>query len=208
MSRLVRVFEGQRELIKKFNAIERQTVGLGDEGIPVNLHTYAGQARVRECAGRVSEEVSETIAAMGTPNFLDEVADVLSFLIELFIVIGCTEAVISPHCGHPEHDSLWCSYARVRDAIENHPDRHPEEEPMDAWSYFVVGLWSWIHDLKAKPWKLNPKPTDAETFVSNAHFIFMSFINTCYFNSISDEELYNAYAKKQQINLVRIRTKA
>jgi hypothetical protein len=194
-SRLQLIFDGQRRLIDKFYPIEVQTLGINPD-IPVDLQSHRGQARVKECAGRISEEVVELLEARRPGDQLEETADVLCFLMELFHVIGITPDEFAPHCGNEYHDSLECIYNRAMNA-------NRETERLE-WYDFLGELWAWMHELKAKPWKLNPKPTDVATFKEHARWVFLVFIRVCDTQDTSEDDLYEAYFRKHRINLERI----
>ena len=202
MDRLTEIFNNHRELMAQFLAIERQTTLMGDLSFPVNLHTYSGQARVREEIGRVCEEVAEVLTAETTAERVEEVADVLSFLIELFTTVGVNADSLVDHCGDIQHDSLTCIYSETHVVLEQVPISLGDSN--NHWHQFVVLLWKWAHMLKAKPWKLNPKPTDTEGFKSFSSKIFKMFIFCCYLESIEDDLLYRTYVRKSRRNRERI----
>lgn len=195
--RIQEMFDGQRRLIDKFYPIEVQTLGI-DPHLPVDLHTHRGQARVKECAGRISEEVVELLHADAAGEKLEETADVLCFLLELFHVIGVAPAQFAPYCGSDYHDSLECCMNRAMEA-----NRQVEAGRLQ-WHDFIAEVWSWMHQLKAKPWKLTPNPTDVEGFKSHARWVFFIFLRVCESEDLFEDELYEAYFDKHKINLERI----
>jgi dUTPase len=201
--RLSLIYAGQHELLTHFNSIERTTIGLGDVGTTLNLQTYSGQARLRDFIGRVSEEIGEVVRCETPADLLEEIVDVLSFLIEIFHMIQVDVDALAHPCGM-HHDSLVCVYSRAQDRVLT--GHFPVAVDMH-WETLLIQLWIWAHELKAKPWKLQPKITDERFFRERAGLIFNSFIACCYCESITDEELFNAYQRKHAINLARIARK-
>lgn len=96
------IFEFQRELMKKYEEIERKSGLLQTDEVPVNLDSYAGQARLKDFAWRITEELGEAMNCLKmkpwkqTPQITDqdhyreELIDALHFFIELLILSGFT----------------------------------------------------------------------------------------------------------------------
>lgn len=193
--RVQEIFNAQLILMDHFYPIERQTLGL-PLFIPENLQTHMGQLRVKECAGRVSEELVEILDADIEEHRNEEIADALSFLLELFHVIGVTRIEFAPDSEFPADDSLTALYRRAN-------ERLLRRKEID-WRDLMVALWSWMHELKAKPWKLKPSLTDVLTFRTGARTIFFLFIRICFRYGVSADQLCSAYFRKHRINLARI----
>ena len=200
--RLRSIFDKQRELIKHFHKIECQNSPYPDLSIPVDLQTHHGQARVRDSAGRISEEVAEAVQTLlGTQpdeHYHEEVADILCFLVELCLIAGLVDHDVTT-LAEEEGDQLADIFTHARTV-----DFAYGVDPLIIWAPFLFDLWDWMHHLKAKAWKLNPKRTDIEAFRLYAPRVFMSFAVACHTTGITDEILYCAYAKKHQINVERV----
>ena len=206
--RLEKIFEKQKQLATRFHEIERQTMPGSDQGIVVNLQTYVGQARMRELAARTAIEVTEVVRAKTRRDGVEEIADVLHFLVELFLAGGLKAADVAPACGSTTHDRLQCAFSATTDLVNSDQALHDVltkcDIPAVVWVEFQDSLWHWMNNLKAKPWKLNPKPTDVKKFRAEAPVVFASFLMAVMSYGIEEEELFQAYFRKHQINEQRI----
>ena len=195
-SRLAEIFAAQALLKGQFDFIENQTMGTPFE-VSIDICSYRGAARIREMAGRVSEEVGEILMSNTPEDRVEEIGDALHFLIELFLTLELSHEYVCKRCEDPgDHDSLDCAFSRAG------------YESMQGgnwiWEEFFAALWVWMNRLKTKPWKLNPKSTDVEEFKVRSRAIFIHFIQCCITDNISAQELYDAYFKKHSTNLSRI----
>lgn len=98
--RLANIFGRQTDLMNKYHEIEKGNGLLQYEGVPVDLHDRAGQARIRELIRRTTDELSEASHCLkNSPwkkshvltdenHFMEEIADAFHFFIELCISIG------------------------------------------------------------------------------------------------------------------------
>jgi len=94
------VFARQRELMEKYHPIEKEKGLLQDENIPVNIDSHLGQARLKDFAWRVTEEIGEAMNCLKNKpwkqtqmqtdvhHYLEEIVDAFHFFIELCILSG------------------------------------------------------------------------------------------------------------------------
>ena len=94
------IFSRQRELMEKYHEIEKANGLLQTEDVPVNIHDAAGQARLKDFAWRVTEELGEAMNTLKNKpwkqsqmltdetHYLEEIADAFHFFIELCILSG------------------------------------------------------------------------------------------------------------------------
>jgi hypothetical protein len=92
--RLHHIFKRQRELMVKYEKIEKRNGLLQTDLIPVDLHCKNGQARLKDFAWRFTEELTEAGDAEGILHRQEELADALHFLIELCILVGIDDKVL------------------------------------------------------------------------------------------------------------------
>jgi len=93
------IFKRQRELEEKYQPIEKAN-GAHCPDIPLDMHTFEGQERVRLLIYRITEELYEagnclrnkawknSQVATDRTHFLEELSDVVHFMIQLFIELG------------------------------------------------------------------------------------------------------------------------
>ena len=98
--RLKAIFKRQRELMKKYHEIEAKVGLLQTPEIPVDMDSHLGQARLKDFAWRITEELGEAmnclknkpwkVTQMETDknHYYEEIADAFHFFIELCILSG------------------------------------------------------------------------------------------------------------------------
>jgi len=94
------LFDFQWKLMLRYYEIEEQNRLLQTRDIPVNMDDLHGQARLKDIAWRITEELGEAMNCLKnkpwkqTPmptdldHFYEELADFLHFTLELFITAG------------------------------------------------------------------------------------------------------------------------
>ena len=85
------IFDRQKELMAKYHDIELRSGLMQTEDCPVKLDDKRGQARIKDFAWRVTEEVGEALDAYyqnDMVHFAEELIDGLHFLTELTILSG------------------------------------------------------------------------------------------------------------------------
>jgi hypothetical protein len=94
------IFQRQRELMEKYHKIEESVGLLQTLDVPVDLHSHSGQARLKDFAWRITEELGEAMNCLknkpwkqsqmltDTDHYLEEIADAFHFFIELCILSG------------------------------------------------------------------------------------------------------------------------
>lgn len=184
------IFKRHQELIVKFEAVEKQNGLLLHDAIPVDLDSKKGQASLRVTAWRITEEVAEAIAAdyrMDRISFKEEVADVLSFLIEMMIL-----------CGIPASD-LDKKFYTLGGTTSVEEDRDA------AWLDFILELGTTMNYLKNKPWSLKEKPLIAKkSFHEGMIRTFRRFLAAAKENKITEAQLMESYVAKNIINHERL----
>ena len=103
---LTAIFNGQRKLMEKYHHIEKSVGLLQTEDVPVNLHSHKGQARLKDFAWRITEEIGEAMSCLKNKpwkqtqmetdviHYYEELSDALHFFIELCILSGIDEKML------------------------------------------------------------------------------------------------------------------
>lgn len=192
MNKWIEIFKRHHELMIEFESVEEKNGLLLHNSIPVDLNSKKGQASIRTTAWRITEEVCEAIQAdyrLDRPAFREEVADILSFLIELMILCGITAEEVS--------ESI--SGYRLSDMTVIESDKD------NAWLDFILELGVTMNLLKNKPWSLRDRPLRAtESFHKGMLRVFRRFIQAAKNNKISVEDLMESYIAKNLINHDRL----
>lgn len=197
MDRLSEIFERQRVLAGSFHHIER-TNGVWDEStLEVDLLTLKGQERMRSLAWRVIEELAEALSEREQLSKAhEELVDVGHYLIELMICANVWPTNISRHTPAiaplDTLDSLFAIKSYTNPSIDH------------AVSNFVTDLGIAMHQLKSKPHKLHPGPTDPALFQKALIVAFLSYVAVLVSTRISAGDFYDGYHKKNKVNHQRI----
>lgn len=175
------IFQKQAELVEKYKEIE------GMDEVPVNIHTKKGQRWLKDFMWRTTEELAESFEALemgDSEHAIEELADALHFLVELVILSG------------KDHNFVGDKFGK------------------DDWSFPAHAYWNATYriglignTLKNKPWKQTEMPTDENKFYANLREAFDALINVFYNLSCTNDDIFNYYTRKQQVNKFRQRSK-
>lgn len=187
---LVSMFKAQLELLVKFDVIEREHGLLQTEDLPVNLLTVRGQARLRDFAWRIVEELSEAQRAETKEDRQEEVADAAHFLIELMLLTGL----------EPE-DTGTTDVARWIDRPNLAP--HPFHD--EAWR-FTTRLGRAMGELSWRPWNVLPRRAFVEKeFRRKMLLAWDGFGGVVRAAGMNGNDLLASYFKKNERNHERLR---
>lgn len=193
--KLVAIFNRQKELMTKYHDIEKRSGLLQTEDCPVNLDDKRGQARIKDFAWRIMEEVGEALDAKNkydVEHFKEELIDGLHFLTELSILSGAEpkDVVWQKIDGLDLLDSL-CQVDRIDldKAIIN----------------LVMDLGMMCNCLKNKPWKQTSILTDKDEFYYKLLLVWSDYINLL-LKVMDSDEIISIYLKKSQVNQFRQRS--
>lgn len=194
------IFLRQRELMERYHVIEAKNGLLQTPDIPVNLHDAKGQARLKDFAWRITEEIAEAMDAIVrhqgkvSIHAKEEMADALHFLVEMAILsdIGPDDLVTA------KEDKLY--------ALWRYPERHNINDIGSAILNFIRELGMVCHLLKNKPWKQSQMITDIEEYRVRFQRMFISFVDICIAMDISAEEMFDLYFRKSEVNKFRQRS--
>lgn len=199
MDKLQEIWDNQRELMIKYEKIEKENGLLQTDKIPVDINSREGQARIRDFCWRITEETYEALVAYyqeGKLAFMEEVADILHFLSELSIISGL-EIIDFPQADNRKLDTLDLLFLK---AFEYHnKTEHIEKSALD----FLMELGEAAHSLKNKPWKKSLTDTNKFNYISSLIWAWEDFIKFASAAGFDSSLLYKAYFNKNLINQER-----
>lgn len=200
--KLIAIFNRQKELMEKYHDIEKRSGLLQTEECPINLDDKRGQARIKDFAWRVTEEVGEALESFvyehNELHFKEELIDGLHFLTELTILSGLNETEI----------------------IEGEEGKYLETLVngwKDVWKYssptidtlvtkFICHLGMMCNCLKNKPWKQSHMRTDKNNFYDLLKKVWKDYIALLVYANMDAEAITEIYLKKSQVNKFRQRS--
>ena len=192
------IFTRQKELMAKYEGIEERNGLLETHDVPVDIDSYKGQARLKNFAWRVTEELTEALEPVYANNFtlvpgsdeyvhtIEEFIDAVHFLAELTILSGLDN--------NPVFDT---------NPIEKVSVNNPTYLVMNTMTV-IMNLGLAMNCLKNKPWKQTHVTTDVEKYsqyIINAGKI-LTVILRDYFG-LYGEGLANCYLNKADVNKFR-----
>lgn len=212
--KLADIVAKQTELMHKYHGIEKANGLLQTDAIPVDLHDRHGQARLKDFAWRVTEEIAEATEAMEIhadipQHALEELGDALHFLIELDLLAGIDfdADIVGTKTSECGLDELYRSLPRLDDplALGSIPDKVGLMIVRDnAWNT-IESLGKAMNCLKQKPWKQTHLLTDVGKFKKHLVAANHAFFLLC-FTLMDAKGLYDVYCRKKQVNDFRIRS--
>ena len=190
------IFDRQKELMEKYHDIEFKSGLMQTEDCPVNLDDKRGQARIKDFAWRITEEIGEALDAIENESgesallhFHEELVDGLHFLTEMTILTGYDL---------PE-------YTTLKDLIEEGSYRNCYTLN-DLVSDHVMYLGMMCNCLKNKPWKQSMMKTNKENFYKHLKLVWSNYIAILTSQDLTEEEITDLYLRKSQVNQFRQRS--
>ena len=190
------IFDRQKELMEKYHDIEFRSGLMQTEDCPVNLDDKRGQARIKDFAWRITEEIGEALDAIENESgesallhFHEELVDGLHFLTEMTILTGYDL---------PE-------YTTLKDLIEEGSYRDCYTLN-DLVSDHVMYLGMMCNCLKNKPWKQNMMKTNKENFYKHLKLVWSNYVAILTSQDLTEEEITDLYLRKSQVNQFRVRS--
>ena len=190
------IFDRQKKLMEKYHDIEFKSGLMQTEDCPVNLDDKRGQARIKDFAWRITEEVGEALDAIENESgesallhFHEELVDGLHFLTEMTILTGYDL---------PE-------YTTLKDLIEEGSYRNCYTLN-DLVSDHVMYLGMMCNCLKNKPWKQSMMKTNKENFYKHLKLVWSNYVAILTSQDLTEEEITDLYLRKSQVNQFRQRS--
>lgn len=197
------IFDKQSELMNTYAGIEIQVMGVknhptrvcnGPETQSVHVHEH-----IKSILWRTVEELYEANVEFDdfpygvvSPSLKEELIDALHFLTEACVYVGIKwEDVYQGDVDFDIEDQIGC--VSTEDWFELY---HSVVSNMAAASY----------QLKSKPWKQTPKPTDFDMFrkeLAKAHWSLIVMLR----HFMTTQEILDVYLGKAAVNKERQETK-
>lgn len=201
------IFARQSELMGKYHEIEKRSGLLQTENVPVNLHDKKGQARIKDFAWRITEELGEALDAKeNEAHFKEELIDGLHFLTELTILAG-----ENPSSVIQEIKALYNLLVTEEEdgnleVISSAVNAHYSAIPFDTKvAKFIEHLGMMCNCLKNKPWKQSNMITDVKAFKKQLAKVWVSYM-AIILDEVQLSEVVDIYFKKSQVNKFRQRS--
>lgn len=224
------IFARQRELMEKYEQIEAANGLLQTPDIPVDLNDAKGQARLKDFAWRVVEELAEAREAAiimlqgldddpeakaDLTHVHEELMDTLHFLVEMSILSGITPEDMKEIVTKKllKEDGFSLDEDQIDMDILELLSNDLESVSIDLkFSFndlmveFIQGIGMVCHLLKNKPWKQSQMLTDVAEYKDRFTGIFLNFIALCIYTGMSAESIFNLYFRKSEVNKFRQRS--
>lgn len=201
--RLGWIFYRQHELMGKYRKIEKHNGLCWTDDCPVNLNDRFGQARLKDFFWRVTEELTEAVAAEDEhPDIeahqLEELADALHFLTEAMLLAGITPGLIVGN--HLSMDTSGEDLLAVMCGVLQ--TQKPSYAPYSV--IHEIGCAS--NCLKQRPWKTTHQLVDREKFTNHMTAAYWRMIQLFVASGLSPDDIYAIYMKKSEVNKFRQRS--
>ena len=190
------IFDRQKELMEKYHDIEFKSGLMQTEDCPVNLDDKRGQARIKDFAWRITEEIGEALDAIENESgesallhFHEELVDGLHFLTEMTILTGYDLPEYTTLKNLIEEGSYRDCYS-LNDLVSDH----------------VMYLGMMCNCLKNKPWKQSMMKTNKENFYKHLKLVWSNYIAILTSQDLTEEEITDLYLRKSQVNQFRQRS--
>lgn len=208
--KLKAIFARQMELIEKYHDIEERNGLLQTKDCPVNLNDKKGQARIKDFAWRVTEELGEALDSRHDDlHFKEELIDGLHFLTELSILAGENPSTLVK-------ESIDVFEYEIIDQELSSLDHLEVIANVSKFVYgnlsfdsvvvkFIENLGMMCNCLKNKPWKQSNMITDKRAFKKQLAKVWVSYV-AILTNVLTTEEIVKVYFRKSQVNKFRQRS--
>ena len=209
------MFNRQHELAIKYLPIEGANGLLQTPDIPVNIDDRKGQARLKDYAWRVQEELYEATDALvqhpdNPEHFLEEMIDSIHFFIELNILCGIGPKEIKEYYEVPARNPDTLAYLEGVSkglVISENIDMKYIPDALLIYTYIGQPIGNAMNRLKNKPWKQTHMVTDKQAFID---CLMPAWIG--YFKVLSEKhgleakDIFTLYFKKSEVNKIRIKS--
>lgn len=201
--RLEAIFNRQKELMAKYHDIELKSGLLQTEDCPVNINDKKGQARLKDFAWRMTEEIGEAIDSLyidhDLEHYAEELIDALHFLTEFTILSGVEPKDLMPVDYNPDMGDMLTGICHLE--IHDNPDGF--REAMFTEHIRTMGMT--CNCLKNKPWKQTMMLTDKANFTKHLKQVWFNFMALLRYE-MSTDDIFLTYVKKSEVNKFRQRS--
>lgn len=193
VDRMRLIFNRQRELMEKYHPIEEANGLMQTTDCPVDIDSREGQARLKDFAWRITEEMGEAFTARGTDFYREELMDVLHFLTEFTILAGLDYDFLNKIEKWEDYLDTCCNLAY-----------HYRLVKLDTlFTHTLTTLAMTCNHLKNKPWKQTLRPTDKLAFEALIRNTWIWFFAILLEEGMTSEDVLEGYLGKSEINRVR-----
>lgn len=201
MDRLKEIFNKQKELMEKYHPIEEASGIVTSTKVPLDLNDRKDQARVRDLAWRLVEELAEVTneyqieQGQVTPAVREEIVDCLHFLVELTLTVGVNE-----HFFKTDPYTLDSLDTMVK---TNSGGTYTTSEALEL---IIKDLGMMVNTLKNKAWKQKFVETDKDLFYYRLKLLWKDFFIWGSTMGMTAYDYYKGYIGKNQTNKERQET--
>lgn len=187
------IFDRQRELMEKYHDIEFRSGLMQTEDCPIDLDDKRGQARIKDFAWRITEEIGEALDALNNEegesallHFHEELIDGLHFLTEMTILTGYE--------------------LEEKTTLKELVDKSNKLDLKDLILNHVMYLGMMCNCLKNKPWKQSMMKTNKDNFYNHLELVWKNYISILTSQGFNEEDILDIYFRKSQVNQFRQRS--
>lgn len=197
------IFNRQKELMSKYEHIEASNGLLETHDVPVDIDSYKGQARLKNFAWRVTEELTEALEPLygGCDkeineevklHIIEEFIDAVHFLTELMILSGID----------PEKYQVYSITEKEKALDDNHGFERGATLIYTLSVIEALGLA--MNCLKNKPWKQTHVLTDKDKYIRYVLEAAVALKSLLYRQfGLANNDLLNCYLNKADVNKFR-----
>ncbi len=217
--KLQEIFNRQKELMKIYDPIEVASGLTQTEDVPVDMHDRMGQARLKDFAWRITEELTECTDALEKhPNdevhFREEIIDAFHFYIELMILSDMEMEFLYKsfpdeyELGRESFFDLLVDGADF--GIRFNPNPPTDAEKSVRLDEVSVLCWEVTENmgkamncLKNKPWKQAQMLTDVHVYQQHILYGLFSMFRLMLAVGMASDDMYEMYILKNKVNKFR-----
>lgn len=211
--KLAEIFSRQERLMEKYEPIEVENGLCQTEDIPVDIHDRMGQARLKDFAWRVTEELTECTDALekhsnDEVHFREEIIDAFHFYIELMILSGMGMVWLYTRFhedlkGH-QHDVLEYLAKGADHCIRCDKNKVMRLMQVSSLCWEVTeNMGKAMNCLKNKPWKQAHMLTDVPVYQQHILHGLFSMLRLMLAVGMDANAMYDMYILKNKVNQFR-----
>ena len=209
------IFERQHSLAIKYLPVEKENGLLQTEIFPGDLDDRFSQARMKDFAWRVQEELYEALDALvihkeNKVHFIEEMIDAIHFYVELCLFCGYNTQTIKEFYSIPDGVDKFEFIAGLAKRVDEQSGNMDKAIPTALLVSATIGqgIGNAMNKLKNKPWKQTHMVTDKEAFKINLLSAWLGFFRVlCNKYDLKAEDIFTCYFKKSEVNNFRIASK-
>lgn len=209
------IFERQHGLAIKYMPVEKENGLLQTEIFPGDLDDRFSQARMKDFAWRVQEELYEALDALvihkdNLTHFIEEMIDAIHFYVELCLFCGYDTKAIKEFYSIPDDEDKLTYLVGLAAHIDKQSGEMDKSMPTALLVSATIGqaIGNAMNKLKNKPWKQTHMVTDKEAFKVNLLASWLGFFRVLSNKyGLTPEDIFTCYFKKSEVNKFRIESK-